>query len=321
VTAARLLTVGEAMLRLTPTLQLPFIENSQLDVSVGGAELNVAVAARCMGLEASWMSRLPRGILSEKITRHARSNGVDPVISYGEGRVGIYFAEVAVDPRGVTVTYDRDYSAAQSMGRAEFASLIDVNQFTAVFSSGITLALGESPRELVTSLFEQKHSWRRYFEINYRSKLATTSDMKLWVSDILPNVDVLFASTHDLTELLELGDDLQTAVQKAISTYQLEYVVVADRRGKVDGVGINTVRVFGENLDAFHEFQGRVVDPIGAGDAGAGVFVACIEQGLAPDQAAQYAVIASAWTQTHAGDAATFQRSDLIDLDDRRIRR
>lgn len=320
-TTARLLTIGEAMLRLTPTMQSPLIESSQLDISVGGAELNVGIAASRMGLATSWMSRLPRGILSEKITRHARSHGVDPVISYGEGRVGIYFAEVAMDPRGVTVTYDRDYSAAKSMGVADFTPLINEEKYSSVFSSGITLALGERPRELVASLFEQKHPCRRYFEINYRSKLASVVEMKSWMNDILPNVDVLFASTHDLTELLGLGDDLETAARKAIFEFQLEYVVIANRRGRVGDIGMNTVRVFGENVDVYREFEGRVVDPIGAGDAGAGVFVACLEQGIGPEQAALYSAMASAWTQTHVGDTATFHRSDLVEPDGRRVRR
>ncbi len=317
----RLLTIGEAMLRFSPPMQQSLIDSAHLEVTVGGAELNVAIAAKCMGLESSWLSQLPNGVLAEKITRHARNHGIDPIISIGEGRVGMYFAEVGSDPRGVTVTYDRDFSAARSLTLEAIAPLIAGRDFSAVFASGITLALGEGPREAVYSLFSESRSWRRYFEINHRSKLASSTEMASWASDILPHTDVLFASTHDLTEILKLGDDVRSAAEQAIEKFQLEYVVVPDRHGRVGELGTNSLRVVGHDVDVYQEFQGSVVDPIGAGDAGAGVFIACIEQGMDMNSAAQLSVIASAWTQTHSGDAASFQRNDIVALDDRRIRR
>ena len=317
----RLLTVGEAMLRFSPPIQQSLMESSQLEVSVGGAELNVAIAATRMGLESSWLSRLPEGVLSEKVIQHARAHGIDPIISTGEGRVGMYFAEVGPDPRGVTVTYDREFSAVRFLTPELSAPLIDGREFSAVFSSGITLALGEGLRDVVSSLFAGSRSWRRYFEINHRSKLASASEMRSWVSDVLPHVDVLFASTHDLTETMKLGDDARSAAEKAIANFQLEYVVVPDRRGRVGELGTNSLRVLGQDVDIYHECQGRVVDPIGAGDAGAGTFIACLEAGMDVESAAEYSTLASAWTQTHTGDAASFQRSDIVALDDRRIRR
>lgn len=317
----RLLTVGEAMLRFSPPIQQPLIDSAFLEVTVGGAELNVAIAAKCMGLESSWLSRLPNGVLAERIIRHARNHGVDPIISTGEGRVGMYFVEVGNDPRGVTVTYDREYSAVRSLASRTISPLIAGEEFSAVFTSGITLALGEGPREAVQSLFSEGRSWRRYFEINHRSKLASATEMSSWIADVLPHVDVLFASTHDFAEILKLGVEVTSAAAQAIEKYQLQYVVVPDRIGRVGETGINSLRVIGHDVDIYHEFEGKVVDPIGAGDAGAGTFVACLEQGMDLESAAQFSVIASAWTQTHAGDSASFQRNEIVALDDRRIRR
>jgi 2-dehydro-3-deoxygluconokinase len=309
------------MLRFSPPMQQSLVDSANLDVSVGGAELNVAIAAKCMGLDSSWLSQLPNGVLAEKIIRHARNHSIDPIISIGEGRVGMYFAEVGNNPRGVTVAYDRDFSAARSLTTEAITPLITGKEFSAVFSSGITLALGEGPREAVYSLFSESRSWRRYFEINHRSKLASSTEMASWVENILPHTDVLFASTHDFTEILKLGDDVRSAAEQVIENYQLEYVVVPDRIGRVGEMGTNSLRVIGHDIDVYREFQGRVVDPIGAGDTGAGVFIACIEQGMDVESAAQCSVIASAWTQTHTGDAASFQRNDIVALDDRRIRR
>lgn len=316
-----LVTIGEAMLRLSPSDGQPLSNSGQLSVSVGGAELNVAIAAHRMGLPSAWVTQLPDGVLSDKVVMHAREHGVEPLVVRGEGRVGLYFVEIAEDPRGVTVTYDRDWSSARTLSLGDVQSLVVDRDFSALFSSGITLALGPGPREAVGSVFEAHRSRRRFFEVNYRSKLTSVPEMRSWVNDLLPHIDVLFASSHDLINLLAFGDDLRTAVDKALSNHELEFVVVSDRQGRVGGMGRNSIRVFGHGVDAEHHSDGRIVDPIGAGDAGAGVFIADIEQGVGVDDAARHAVLASAWVQTYPGDAALFRREDLIEVDDRRIRR
>lgn len=317
----RLLAVGEAMVRLSPEGGRPLVDSRSLELSVGGAELNVAIAATCMDLESTWLTSLPEGVLADMMMRHARSHGVEPVVVRGDGRVGLYFAEIAGDPRSVNVTYDRDYSAIRTLSSAQVDAVVDIEQFTAVFSTGITLSLGEGPREVVLALFKAAQGRRTYFEVNHRTKLATAEQLRTWVEEVLPNVDVLFASSFDLTDLLGAGEDVRQAADKLMTNFDLEYVVVADRVGRVGSSGRNSLRVLGEGVDAAVESSGLILDPIGAGDAGAGVFIACLEQGMDPIRAAEFAVRASAWVQTHPGDAAQFRRTDIAEFDGRRIRR
>lgn len=318
-TNAVLLTFGEAMLRLSPTHGGTLLHSPTLDFGVGGAELNVAIAARRMGLASRWMSRLPDSVLGERIMSHARANGVEPVVALGEERAGTYFIEIGSEPRGVTVTYDRDHSAATHMTAHDFDVSALLASATAVFTSGITLALGPGPRELAHTMFTPGR--RRYFEINHRTKLASVEEMRNWAEAILPEVDVLFASPHDLNELLGLGEDPEQAAEKAIANYDLEKVVVAHRQGRVGDLGTNMVSVVSQGSYAYAECQGRIVDPIGAGDAGAGVMIACLEEGMDAQAAAECAVRASAWVQTHPGDSAAFRRDEIVMPDQRRVRR
>jgi len=317
----RLLTVGEAMVRLSTQSNEPLVAAHGFDVSVGGAELNVAIAASQMGLPSAWMSRLPDDALGEKIIQHAQRFGVETIVDVGPERVGLYFAEIAPEPRGVTVTYDREYSGACAMTADNFDLTGQVQASSCLYSSGITFALGEGSRELVKALFSTSDSVRRYFEVNHRSKLASPEDTRTWVRELLPEIDVLFASSFDLDELLGLGSTPQEASQKAIAEFGLEWVVVSDRKGRVGGIGSNRIQVFGPEMEVSGEAEGRIVDPIGAGDAGAGAFIACLEEAGDPAWAAQQAVRASAWKQTHFGDAACFQRKDIVEFDERRIRR
>nr|MBA2247132.1 hypothetical protein [Chloroflexia bacterium] len=55
----RVVTFGEAMIRLTPPGNERLDRATTLTVTAGGAELNTAVALRCLDVPASWVSALP----------------------------------------------------------------------------------------------------------------------------------------------------------------------------------------------------------------------------------------------------------------------
>src|SRR5919198_2106970 len=102
-------TFGEAMIRLSPP-QFRRLEQAQaLDVQVGGAELNTAVAVARLGRSAAWVSRLTRNPLGRLIANHAREAGVgtEHVVWTDEDRVGVYFLEFGAAPRASSVLYDR----------------------------------------------------------------------------------------------------------------------------------------------------------------------------------------------------------------------
>src|ERR1044071_8912355 len=72
-----LVTFGEAMVRLSPSGFERLEQARSLDLYVGGAELNVAVAAARIGLATRWISRLPENPLGRLIAARAGGQGVD----------------------------------------------------------------------------------------------------------------------------------------------------------------------------------------------------------------------------------------------------
>ena len=98
---AAAVTFGEAMLRLSPPGRRRLEQSQQLDVWPAGAELNVAVGLARLGTPAAWVSRLPRNPLGRLVVAHARAHGVDTsrVVWADDGRLGLYFVEVAAPPR------------------------------------------------------------------------------------------------------------------------------------------------------------------------------------------------------------------------------
>ena len=135
----QLVTFGEAMLRLTP-------RGGSFDVYVGGAELNVAVAAAKLGVASRWVSRLPENPAGRVIASRAQEEGVDIscVAWTRDGRAGVFYVEVGDDPSATTVTYDRAGSAMALVapGMIDWARALHGARWLHV--SGITPALSDS---------------------------------------------------------------------------------------------------------------------------------------------------------------------------------
>src|SRR2546429_3300589 len=112
------ITLGEAMVRLSPPNFRRLEQTRSLDVQVGGAELNTAVGLARLGRSAAWVSRLTRNPLGRLIANKAREAGVatDHVVWTGEDRVGVYFLEFGAAPRASSVLYDRKDSAIAHVG-------------------------------------------------------------------------------------------------------------------------------------------------------------------------------------------------------------
>src|SRR5262245_35638306 len=107
------ITFGEAMVRLSPPQFHRLEQARSLDVKVGGAELNTAVALVRLGRKASWVSRLPNNALGRLVVHHAHEAGVttEHVHWTDHERLGLYFLEFGAAPRASSVLYDRKGSA------------------------------------------------------------------------------------------------------------------------------------------------------------------------------------------------------------------
>src|SRR5215216_5067431 len=110
------ITFGEAMIRLAPPNFRRLEQATSLDVQVGGAELNTAVALARLGRSTAWVSRLTNNPLGRLIVNRARALGVsvEHVLMTESNRVGVYYVEFGAAPRASSVLYDRkDAAVAQ----------------------------------------------------------------------------------------------------------------------------------------------------------------------------------------------------------------
>src|SRR5437763_5202215 len=230
---ADVLSLGEAMVRLTPPDSLRLEQTVTLNVDVGGAELNVLVGLSRLGLNTAWLSKLPDNALGHLIAGRARAAGVDtsPVRWTAEGRAGLYFLELSAAPRPSQILYDRRNSAMTTLTPEE----IDPATFAGArlfHVSGITPALSPSCLDatLAALTVARNAGCAVSFDPNYRARLWTVEEARAAYARILPGVDILFASREALRAFFDVeAAGEEEAALAAAERYNLRAVALTAR--------------------------------------------------------------------------------------------
>ncbi len=119
--AKRVITFGEIMLRLAPEGYYRFVQATTFGATYGGGEANVAVSLANYGLDAKYVTKLPKNDIGQAAVNSLRQFGVDTsLIVRGGSRVGIYFLEKGASQRPSKVVYDRAHSAIAEATTADF---------------------------------------------------------------------------------------------------------------------------------------------------------------------------------------------------------
>jgi 2-dehydro-3-deoxygluconokinase len=316
----RVVSFGEAMIRLTPPHNERLERTLSLDLTAGGAELNAAVTLACLGVAASWVSILPDTSLGHFIDRHARASGVDTSsvrwVPETQGRTGLYFLEEAVDPRPSAVTYDRAGSAIAQIkpGQLDWPTILD--GAAALHISGITPALSEGCRVETTDAFRAANhaGVPVFFDLNYRSKLWSEEAARKCFHELIPMVDVLFASRGGLRTFFGIEGSHEEVMAEARN--RLGVVAIALTRKKAKGSrGLKLCALAMGSSGQLATTPWRdieIVDRLGGGDAFAGGFIAgYLEDSNDLTRAVSLGLAASALKHTMPGDFLCATKAEM----------
>lgn len=301
-------TVGEAMIRLSVRGGSTIETAPQFDVHIGGAESNVAVACARMGKRVAWMSRVADDVFGARIRGELRRHGVnvESVVIQSGSRTGVYFAEIAEDPRGVTVTYDRANSAAtlMSVGNTDFAIL---DEATVLQVSGITPAISESSASMTRELLARarKSDCRIVFDVNFRARLWSAEQARRVLTPLCSSSDVVICTREDARDVfgVESADDPAAALA---TMFGVRSVVLTDGSTGVHWHDAGTSG-FAPSIPTF------TVDRIGAGDAFcAGVVIGVVDGDLVNGVRMGQAM--ASLKRTMAGDLFLGGLADVIGL-------
>src|SRR5438093_1609858 len=200
-------TFGELLLRLSPPGEQQLLESPVLHTFFGGAEANVAVALRHLGVPSSYITRLPEGPLGDAGLDALRREGVsvDRVLRGGGGsRLGLYFVEPGADLRSMRVVYDRAGSAFSQITPADVdwaAALADVHW---LHGTGITPALGDGPATALTDGFAaaRERGVTVSLDLNYREALWRGRDPRPVLEPLAHRADVLIGNREAVRAML-----------------------------------------------------------------------------------------------------------------------
>jgi 2-dehydro-3-deoxygluconokinase len=317
------LTFGEAMIRVTP----PFNERLESSLywrpTVGGTELNVAVALRILGIESVWVSALPETSLGRHISRAAASAQVDISdliwVKEDEGRTGLYFLEEGVVPRASTILYDRKDSAFAKLPpeRYDWPSLMEGVDLFHV--TGITLAVSPYARQSAMEAMREARDRGAVisFDLNYRARLWSKAEASEAFAEAIRYADVLFASPDALKEFFGIEGEGDVLLRNALDELGVGLISVTTKWGETSRQLM--VRSEAMTADGMRASSGdqmiEVVDRIGGGDAFAGGFLAEYFAGSG-DLARALAVgsAASAIKHTMPGDFLRATKEEIEDI-------
>ncbi len=177
-------------------------------VGFGGAESNVAIALRRLGVPVTWVSRLGDDTFGDLIERELRAEGVTVVADRsGADPTGLMVKERR--PLGRTrVRYYRSTSAATALTAADVTDP-QLAEAAVVHLTGITAAISDSARGAVVDVAGRARRAGALvsFDLNYRGRLWDRTRAAETYRRILPLTDIVFAGDDEARILFPEIDD------------------------------------------------------------------------------------------------------------------
>ena len=197
---AKIVTMGEIMLRLSTPGNSRFVQSDSFDVNYGGGEANVAVSLSNFGHEAFFVSKVPVHEIGQAAVNSLRKFGVHTnFLARGGERLGIYYLETGSSLRPSKVIYDRAHSSISEATPEDF-------DFDKIFAgadwfhwSGITPAISDNAAECVKQacIAAKKAGVTVSCDLNFRKKLWTTEKAQSIMRPLMQYVDVCIGNEED----------------------------------------------------------------------------------------------------------------------------
>ena len=327
----KVLTFGEIMLRLKAPGHERFFQSPMLEATFGGGEANVAVSLANYGMDAEFLTVLPKNDIADACIRELRYFGVDTKkIVCGDGRMGIYYLEGGANQLPSKVVYDRAYS---SIAMAKPGDIDWDRAFEGVawfHITGITPAISESAMEL--SLESVKEAKKRNItvscDLNYRKNLWKYGRKASKVMrELAKSVDVAIANEEDVQKSLEITVDVNVESgeldrekyralgNKVLEAYpNMKCIAITLREShSADWNGWAACLNDGKDFYVSKKYEIRdIIDRVGGGDSFAGGLIYGLNQYEDKQSALEFAVAASCLKHSVIGD---FNRVGVSDVE------
>ncbi|MCE4025612.1 sugar kinase [Microbacterium sp. Au-Mic1] len=261
-----LIAIGESMAMVAPSRAESLLDAESIRLRAAGAESNVAGHVAALGGGAAWVSALGDDVLGRRVHQEIAAQGVDTrwVSFDATAPTGVFFK----DP-GRGVSYYRAGSAASRM-TPDAVARIPLEQAQVVHLSGITPALSDDCAAMIESVFERVAASGALlsFDVNHRAGLWSVEDAAPILRDLANRADIVFVGRDEAETLWgrPSADDVRALLPAPTR------LIVKD-----GDVGATEFSAYGPAF--VPAIPTDVVEPVGAGDAFAGGYLAGLLRG------------------------------------------
>lgn len=316
---AKVVTLGEIMLRLSTPGFSRFIQSDSFYVVYGGGEANVAVSLANYGIDSYFVTKLPDNEIGQSAINHLRRFGVNTdFITRGGHRVGIYFLESGAAMRPSKVIYDRANSAIAEAELEDFDFDFIFKDADWFHFTGITPAISEKAAILTKAACKaaKDHGVTVSVDLNYRKKLWTPEQAKKVMTELMEYVDVCIGNEEDADKVLGFRpgntdvkkgqleiEGYKDIAQRMVKTFDFKYVATTLRESySASDNGLSALIYDGKEFYQSKKYDIRIVDRVGGGDSFAGGLIYGFLIGKDFKNALEFATGASALKHTVPGD-------------------
>lgn len=318
----KIVTFGEVMIRLTTPGFSRFGQQNQFDINFGGGEANVAVSLANYGLNAEFVTRLPKNDIANACVRELSGLGVNTShIIRGGDRMGIYFVEKGAVARASKVIYDRAFSSFSTIESSsiDWKEILEDAQW--FHWSGITPAVSENAALACLEAIRVANELGVTVscDLNYRKKLWNYGKS---ATEVMPKLvagtDIVMGNEEDAEMCLgikpentditkgEIDKDAYIGVsQKIIEQFPRVKKVITTLRESISASHNDWSGVIWNGKDLLKSKTyniTHIVDRVGGGDSFMGGLVYGLTQLDSDQEALEFAVAASALKHTVDGD-------------------
>lgn len=329
----RVVTFGEILLRLAAPGYTKLFQKDSLDASFCGGEANVAVSLSIFGVDSVFVTKLPDTDVGYAAAHSMDYFNVDTSnISYGNGRMGLYYLEKGASQRPSKVIYDRVYSAiAQSepgdfdwdriFEGADWFHWTGINPALSDGMAAITLEACRKAKEkgLIISC-----------DLNYRSKLWSPKKAQSIMKPLIPYVDVCICNEEDAEKTLGIkpeGSTVETGdingksyirtAQTIHKYYGCKYIATTFRKSYLASRnGWSAMLYDAQTAESYFskEYDINIVDRVGGGDSFSAGLIYAMGRKMTGQDSIDFATAASCLKQTMEGDFNRTTAEDVMSL-------
>jgi 2-dehydro-3-deoxygluconokinase len=243
---SKFVTFGETMIRDTPADNERPERTRLVHLSMAGSEYTLAIALSRLGIQSTYITRVPENPYGRALRDIARSQGVNTdyfVWAPKTEPIGRFIYEIGRTPRKDIGIYQRMYSAASRLG----AGVVDwenaLKDACLFHTSGITFGLATH------SKYDRNYAYEAFTEalnykpdgclvgldFNYRATLWSKEQAKEVMTPLTRKyIDVLITTIEDMATIYDIG----------CGKYSAQQIIAGDINQFED----NEIQVFARNV-------------------------------------------------------------------------